>query len=199
MGKVIKMILASGKHFYVFLLCVLCWNGLLFAGGRNEDAIGVVSADELYEYDFKLNDRIPREIKKELKYADSINAYYYTSEDSEKIFDMAYFYLKRGRLVRIFLSSYINLRGDFILEEYKPEYVLKICKDEYGEPEMEWIKLPLVSSEEPAEYTLKCKWKIDNVTITYYYLPYKYFKEVKAATSGSGIGKFSLNYSMTER
>jgi hypothetical protein len=180
--------------FNIFLLYALFGNDILFAGGRNEGGIGVVSADELYEYDFKLNGRIPREIKKELMYADSVNAYYYKSENSLKIFDTVYFYMKWDRIEKIILYSYIDLEDDFTFEEYKPEYVMKICKDAYGEPETEWLRQPFTTPESPAEYTVRCRWEIDNITITYYYLPYNDFKKLKAVTSDRGMDMFSLNY-----
>jgi hypothetical protein len=188
------MIFVRTKSLYIFLLYALCGTGILFAGGHYEDRIGVVSADELYEYDFKLYDRIPKEIKEKLGYADSINAYWYSSKNDAKIFNKAYFYLKWNKIVQISLSSVMELESDFTFEEYKPEYVMKICKDAYGEPETERIRQLFASPEEPAENILVCTWKINNVLIKYYYLPYNDFNELKAAASGRESVAFGLRY-----
>ncbi|MDR1253066.1 MAG: hypothetical protein LBK62_13030 [Treponema sp.] len=187
------MVFARSKCLCIFLLYALCGTGILFAGGHYEDRIGVVSADELYEYDFKLYDRIPREIKEELGYADSINAYWYNSENSAKIFNKAYFYLKWNKIVQISLSSVIGLESDFTLEEYKPEYVMKVCKDAYGEPETEW-KRYRSDADYPAGKSLACRWKINNVIVEYSYLPYNDFNELKAAALGRGSVAFHLRY-----
>jgi hypothetical protein len=179
---------------------MLFGHAMLFGNGNYEDNIGVVAADELYEYDFKLNDRIPKEIKKELRYVDSINAYYYTSVDSPKIFHTVYFFMRWGRIKKISLKSNIKLDGDFTRDVYKPEYIMKICKNAYGEPITEYRRNQHVGGLENGDSIegnfLISQWKINNIIVEYYYLSYDDFDALKLATLGKGEITFGLRYSI---
>jgi hypothetical protein len=184
------------------LLYKLFGHAMLFGNGNYEDNIGVAAADELYEYDFKLNDRIPKEIKKELRYVDSINAYYYTSVDSPKIFHAVYFYMNWGRIRKISLRSVIRIEDNFTWEDYKPAYVMKILKDAYGESETAYTISRFVDGFEGNDSAIYnqviCKWKINNVIIEYYYIPYNDYTKLKQLALGKGEITFGLRYSMVK-
>jgi hypothetical protein len=185
----------------LFLPQIILGNATLFCRGKIDVDMGISTGD-LCDFDFVLNGRVSPEVLSQFSFADSIGAYYYKSENSDKLFNRIYFWFKRGRkrgrIKRISLSSIINSQTIHSEEDYKPEYVMRIINDIYGSFGMPNIrKFTFKRFNEAGEvYYLDrvyITWTIKNAEIEYNYLPYYNFNNRNLDT----IGDKNFSYQLT--
>jgi hypothetical protein len=195
MEMVMDPIRVGNKLFLIsiFLLSqLICGNTFLYCRGKIDSELHISTRD-LCDFDFELNDRIPKEVLDKFSYAHSISAYYHESTNTEKPFDTIFIWLKRGRIKEIFLGSSISLQCVHSEEEYKAEYVRRIIEDRYnvlGMPDIR--RFTFENNKTGIVYFLERKniqWLYKNIKINYSYLPYYNFdNEIMGIIGDEEIG-----------
>jgi hypothetical protein len=175
-------ILVENKRLWIFIFLLsqlICGNTVLHCRGKTDTGIHI-STNDLCDFNFELNGRVPKEILDQFNFADSIGAYYYKSANTERPFDTIYIWPKRGRIKKISLSSNIDLHRIHSEEEYRAEYVRRIIEDRYndlGIPDIQRFTFKKVNKA-GAVYFIERKtitWVYKNIKIEYSYLPYHNF------------------------
>jgi hypothetical protein len=189
--------------FGLFLVQLTVGNAVLYSRGKTDAEIRI-STSGLCDFDFTLNERVAPEVLDRLSYADSINAYYYWTEDNDELFNKAYLWFKggkRGRIKRISLSSAVDLKDIRSKDSYRAEYAAQVMYSRYGN-----LGLPNISKSAYKEelYTtgedyymerVYIEWHVKNVEIQYSYIPYYNFagKDLSIIKDG----KYSYNLVIT--
>jgi hypothetical protein len=196
-------ILVRNKFYLIlalFLVQLIPGHSLLYSRGKN-DADITISTSGLCDFDLALNERVAKDILDRFRYIDSIGAYYYQTENSSRLFNKIYLWLKLGRIIKIIMISNIDKEDIYSKDSYKPEYAMQIIYSRYsnfGIPAIE--KYAFREFSMAGEYycleRVTAKWTTENININFSYVPYYNFTDLNMDIFDDEIYRFDLSISV---
>jgi hypothetical protein len=140
--------------------------------------------------ELKTGGKIPSEIRQQLLYAESINAYHFEIQNRNTYFKDIYFWKKNNRVIKIRLENSTVTSKDYNEEDCAPEKILEICENLYGGGTVSPHK-PFSGTNPVLNQLVTVNWRVNqqpratnNISIEYTYLPKENFEKIKHETTG---------------